>query len=127
MTRAFAEPGELAMEPEDEIEVPKASPGNHLGRECSRLIRELEAVLSSPEAWWDDLDGPLVYVDILARVAGLASLEMVTRERATAWKRRFLEVFDTNLEEESMSREFDARRRLVIVDAFDRLIARCCG
>jgi hypothetical protein len=86
------------------------------------LSEELEGALKIKNASWTDIEGPLVYVQL---VAVLAQQSPVDLEASTVegWKTRYLEIYDSSLERVSATEKGKARRK-VIVKTFDTLLSR---
>jgi len=102
-----------------------------LSSETTRWRNELR-VLDDPETCWDDVEGLLGYVALLAYAAketGMAGLLVdeakreSSRDVARRWKARFLEIEDQKREEPgfALSESFKARRKAVS-KTFDALI-----
>ena len=94
-----------------------------LSIETNRWASELRSVLDDKNTVWDDIEGHLIYVHLLA-FAGHESgdLSIVDKKKpvssqdtATAWKARYLEIYAGGVEEKA--------RRKVIEKTFDALIA----
>jgi hypothetical protein len=94
-----------------------------LSIETDRWATELNEALDRKDALWDDIEGPLVYVQLLAfagRESGDLSIvdrkkPISSRDIATAWKARYIELYAEGIEVEA--------RRKVIEEQFDALIA----
>jgi hypothetical protein len=91
------------------------------GIEVDRLAEELEKVLKLEPLAFDDLEGPLLYVHLLGKLAKEHELGTVTRERVARWKTTYLRAFDATVRGKP---SYIAGRRRVIVRAFTALSAR---
>jgi hypothetical protein len=93
-----------------------------VGDEVGRFETELDQTLCPSDASWQDLDGPLVYVFLLGSLAEFATLPGLTRSKVVGWKTRYLEVLDGGSDGEYA--DYFRRRRVAVIDCFDRLLAR---
>jgi hypothetical protein len=82
------------------------------------LQRELEAAMNQPSADWSDIEGPLVYVHVMALMAKDYTTNMLKPSMVEEWKARYLKIYD-----ESLGDDADKRRRAIIAKTFDKLLA----
>jgi hypothetical protein len=88
-----------------------------LSIEVGSLVESLEEVLAIENLAFDDLEGPLIYVDLLGMIAKVATVDLA-RSRVTAWKATYLAAFDDTIGEVTA---YVKKRRRVIVKTFDAL------
>ena len=97
-----------------------------LSGEVHRLVDMVEAVLALPRVAFDDIEGPLLYVHMLARLAEEREIEWsgpgFDRGVVDKWKERYLHIFNSTIGTEYP--DYVARRREVIAREFDALAAR---
>ena len=97
-----------------------------LSGEVHRLVEKVEAVLALPQAAFDDIEGPLVYAHMLARLAEEREIEWsgpgFDRGVVETWKATYLHIFNSTVGTEYP--DYVARRREVIAREFDALAAR---
>jgi hypothetical protein len=91
-----------------------------LGIEIDNLTEAIEAVLETADLAFDDLEGPLIYVHLLARIGEEAELG-IERDVVTAWRTKYLTAFDETI---GPMRDYVRKRREVIIQTFDRLLPK---
>ena len=90
--------------------------------EAAQLGEKLEKVLAIPKAAFDDIEGPLIYVHLLARLAEEYEVSEIERATGEAWKKKYLDIFNSTIGD--AKEEYLAKRREVIAREFDALIAK---
>ena len=83
------------------------------------LIKKLEDVLNIHDASWDDIEGPLIYVRLLAVLHREKAFGWIARARAEGWKQLYLDIYDCTIDDVP-----EGPRRDVIVSTFDQLIVQ---
>jgi hypothetical protein len=91
-----------------------------VGSQIDDLIEELTELFAKEELAFDDIEGPLIYVHLLAQLAAETDVD-VSRTLAISWKARYLAAFTTTIEGDAA---YIAERKKVIAKTFDRLIAK---
>jgi hypothetical protein len=101
---------------------------DHLSIITNRLLTEVAEAMSGdpvgiePDEYW----GVAVpcNLELLHRLAelGYVGVELPNPDLAAEWKRRYLAVWEASIGELA-SEDFQERRRAVLVETFDRLIA----
>jgi hypothetical protein len=89
--------------------------------EVARLVKEVETVLAIERLAFDDLEGPLLYVHLLALLAREHEVTGLDRTTVERWKRTYVEAFDSTIGADT---DYVAKRRKVITRAFDTLARR---
>jgi hypothetical protein len=96
-----------------------------LSIETDRWATAFDKVIGKEDATWDDIEGPLLYVHLLALVAAedgdlnlgdSVGRPASSRQIATAWKERYVELYKGKPTQ-------NPDRRKVIDETFDALIA----
>jgi hypothetical protein len=90
--------------------------------EAQRLADQLEEALGLKDAAFDDIEGPLVYVRMLWLLAQDSKVQGIDRAKVEAWKKTYLEIFDTTIE--APEGRYATRRREIIHREFDGLASR---
>jgi hypothetical protein len=91
-----------------------------LGIEIDNLTQSIEAVLETEGLAFDDLEGPLIYVHLLARIGEESELG-IERDVITGWRTKYLTAFDSTIEGKP---DYIKKRREIIIRTFDRLLPK---
>lgn len=104
-----------------------------LSGETSRWVQSLRDVLALPDPGWDDVEGPLLYVHLLAVCRVQVALESVdgrpiepgrsSHDIVAGWQAGYLRAFDKALAQRAGEPDYLRDRRAVIVDLFASLLA----
>jgi hypothetical protein len=93
--------------------------------EVAHLVEELEKVLAIEGAAFDDIEGPLIYAHLLARIGEEFELNQLDRATAEGWKAKYLHIFESTIQ--GGRGDYVQRRVAVITATFDALIVRIPG
>lgn len=93
-----------------------------ISEEVARIAAEVNSALRLPGAAWSDIQGPLVYVDLLARLGEATVLPGVTRAQAVDWREGFLRAHDHWPSGDAAQKAFHANSRKVVEATFERLL-----
>ena len=91
-----------------------------LSLEVAHLVSELETVLAIEDLAFDDLEGPLIYVHLLARIAEEADCGL-SPAVVSRWRTTYLAAFDGTIGGKSA---YITQRRALIAHTFDRLLPK---
>jgi len=74
---------------------------------------------------FDDIEGPLLYIHILALLAREAHIQHKRLDWAAAerWKKKYLDAFNSTFPDEAKGSEYFLQRKDAITQEFDALIA----
>ena len=89
----------------------------------SNLGAELEKALDIADADWTDIEGPLVYVHLLAVLAEQSPLMSLKASTVVGWRKRYVDIYDSSRAEEGLAEPGD-ERRAVIATTFEVLLRR---
>ncbi len=91
-----------------------------LSIEVASLVESIEETLAIEDLAFDDIEGPLIYVHLLGRIANEASVD-ISRSQVAGWKATYLTAFDDTIGDRTA---YVKKRRAVIVKTFDALTKR---
>jgi hypothetical protein len=89
-----------------------------------QMIKTIERRADDPGLEVEDLDETLAVAAMLATLAEHVKPLRLEKARVIKWKKRFLEVFDAEIDDLGASEDFVEARRKLLEETFDR-IARC--
>ncbi len=88
--------------------------------EIADLLDKLNSLFAIEELAFDDIEGPLIYVHLLAQLAAETDVRL-DRALTVSWKARYLAAFTSTIEGDAA---YITERKKVIAKTFDRLIAK---